>query len=265
MALKKHYNNINVINRSIIIQMGEKIIDLKFKIPSDEIKALENAITYALGVAFKEKKVLKNAYTEENLRYTVMLAISYINHFGTYPNEEHADYHLCFQKQYPHQRIRTKQNKVTLIPDIVSLKSERKKKYSVNPLVIELKEDGKIAPKAKSQNKDLFFRIKKYGSCIESDILKTRIYINNSDDFRFKYGVVINLVSEIKPDNFVYLQEMLQRQQNEYRKEYSSKLKKNLLFAWYNTEINEPELIWLNQNEPIKLGGIEKYNKLKYS
>ena len=41
---------------------------------------------------YKEKKVLKNAYTEENLRYTVMLAISYINHFGTYPNDEQANY-----------------------------------------------------------------------------------------------------------------------------------------------------------------------------
>jgi hypothetical protein len=55
---------------------------------------------------------------------------------------------------------------------------------------------------------------------------------------------------------------MLQRQQNEFRQESSSKLKKNLLFAWYNTEIDEPELIWLNQPEPIKLGGIEQYKKI---
>jgi hypothetical protein len=241
--------------------MGGKIIDLKFNVPSNEIKALENAITHALGIAFKEKQVLKTAYTEENLRYTVMLAISYIDHFGTYPNHDQADFHLCFQKQYNHHRTRTKNKKVTLIPDIVSLKSDRKKNYSVNPLVIELKEDGKIAPKVKSRDKDLFMRIKKYGSCIESDILKTRIYINSKDDFRFKYGVVINLVSEIEPSHLKYLQEMLQRQQKEFREEYSSKPKKNLLFAWYNTAINEPELIWLHQEKPVILGGIEKYNK----
>jgi hypothetical protein len=144
--------------------MREKIINLKFKVPSDETKALENAIAYALGIAFKEKQVLKELYTEENLRYTVMLAISSINHFGTYPNDEQADFHLCFQKQYHHQRTSAKDKKVKLIPDIVSLKSDRRKNYSVNPLVIELKEDGKIAPKSKSQDKDLFMRIKKYGS-----------------------------------------------------------------------------------------------------
>ena len=243
--------------------MGGKIIDLKFNVPSCEIKALENAIIYALGIAFKEKQVLKAAYTEENLRYTVMLAISYINHFGSYPNEAQADFYLCFQKQFQHQRTHKKNKQVTLIPDIVSLKRDMKKKNSENPLVIELKKDGKIAPKIRSNCRDLALRIYKLGSCIESDILKTRIYINKKHDFCFKYGVVINLVSEIEPDNLVYLQTMLQRQQNEYREEYSSKPKKNLLFAWYNTEINEPELIWLNQNEPIKLGGIEKYNKLK--
>jgi hypothetical protein len=239
--------------------MGGKIIDLKFNVPSNEIKALENAITHALEIAFKEKQVLKTAYTEENLRYTVMLAISYINHFGTYPNDEHADFHLCFQKQYHHQRAHKKNKKETLIPDIVSLKSDRKKKYSVNPLVIELKKDGRIAPESRNIGKDLFERINQYSSCLESDILKTRIYINNKDNFRFKYGVVINLVSEIDPSHLKYLQEMLQRQQKEFREEYSSKPKKNLLFAWYNTEINKPELIWLHQEKPVILGGIEKY------
>ncbi len=70
-------------------------------------------------------------------------------------------------------------------------------------------------------------------------------------------------MSDIEPSHLTYLQEMLQRQQKEFREEYSSKPKKNLLFAWYNTEINEAELIWLHQEKPIILGGIEKYNNTK--
>jgi len=158
-----------------------------FNIPKDPRIALEKAIHFSLDMAFEEKKILGEKYTEENLRYTVMLVISDLNHFGSYPNKHETEFHLCFQHQYTYEGQPKKESK--LIPDIVSLrKLEKSNTYSRNhPLVIELKKDGRIAPSKKSTIKDLSKRIKKFGSCVESDILKTRIYLSkgqDSDTFR---------------------------------------------------------------------------------
>ena len=231
--------------------MQKPQINFGFVISPNEIEAIEDAVWIALEIAYKEKEILGEDYTEENLRYTVMLVLSYIKHFGSYPNDEKAEYHLCFQKHYSHTRTKGKEEK--FIPDIVSLKRDRRDSYSVNPLVVELKKDGKIAPKKKCKSQDLYTRIEKLGTCIESDILKTRIYINKKDKFRFKYGVVINLFSDITPQKFVELEKMLQRQQSEYRAN-SSKNVQNLMFAWYNTELKEPEYFWFNEDDPITLG-----------
>ncbi len=228
-----------------------------FNIPKDPIQALEKAIHFSLVMAFEEKKILGKKYTEENLRYTVMLVISDLDHFGSYPNKHETNFHLCFQHQYTYEGQPKKESK--LIPDIVSLrKLEKRNAYSRNhPLVIELKKDGRIATSKKSTIKDLGKRINKFGSCVESDILKTRIYLSKrKDSDTFETGVVLNLVSEYTESELIWLEMMLIRQQREFLKVDSKESHKNLLFAWYNPIIEKPELIWLNQKEPIKLGGI---------
>jgi hypothetical protein len=225
-----------------------------FEIPKNPKEALEKALHYSLFIAYHEKRVLGKKYTEENLRYTVMLVISDLDHFGTYPNKSDAYLHLCFQHQYTHEGLTKKESK--LIPDIVCLrKLEKRNYYSRNhPLVIELKKDGKIAPSKKSMTHDLSKRINKFGSCIESDILKTRIYLSKGKDSdTFETGVVLNLLTECNEAEFIWLEKMLIRQQKEFLKVNSKESHKNLLFAWFNPLIGEPELIWLNQKAEISL------------
>jgi hypothetical protein len=226
----------------------------KQKIPTKSKDALELAIKNALKIAYVEKRLLLDYYSEENLRYTVMTEISKVNHFGTFPNSNDHKHHLCFQRHYEHVHLDDSNSK--LIPDIVSLRYlEKGIGYSVNsPLVIELKKDGNITSKKIIRTKDLHKRIKKLGSCIEADLLKNRIYLTKrKDTFTFEYGVVINLVSEHNESYLTKLEEMLIRQQREFNLIKSIDSHKNLLFAWFNPFIKEPELIWLNQREPIAL------------
>ena len=183
-----------------------------------------------------------------------MLVISELNYFGSYPNKFESDFHLCFQHQYTCEGSTTK--KRTLIPDIVSLQlSENKDDYSrEHPLVIELKQDGNIASSKTSTVKDLHKRIKKIGSCLESDILKTRIYLTkDKDSDTFEIGVVLNLVTECSMEDFNWLEKMLIRQQKEFLKVNSNDSHKNLLFAWYNPISDSPEFFWLDRPEPIFL------------
>lgn len=226
----------------------------KPKIPTKSKDALELAIKNALNIAFIEKCLLGDYYAEENLRYTVMTEISKVNHFGIFPNSNDQKHHLCFQRHYKHVHFDDSNSK--LIPDIVSLRYlDKGKGYSVNsPLVIELKKDGNITANKKIRTEDLHKRIKKLGSCIEADLLKNRIYLTKrTDTYTFEYGVVINLVSKYNESYFINLEEMLIRQQKEFNQIKSINSNKNLLFAWFNPYIKEPELIWLNQRKPISL------------
>lgn len=234
---------------------------LNFDIPKNPDLALERAINLSLKMAFEEKKILGDKYTEENFRYTVMLFISELNHFGSYPNKDENTYHLCFQHKYTYEGLTNKESR--LIPDIVCLKKQKKgNKYCRNhPFVIELKKDGKISPAKKSQALDLSKRINKLGSCIESDILKTRIYLSKGKDSdTFRTGIVLNIITDCGKSDFLWLEAMLNRQQKELKKVDLNESNKRLLFGWYNPKLKAPELIWLNQKEPIKLKGIENFD-----
>jgi hypothetical protein len=228
------------------------------KIPKEKDKALEYAIKKALKIAYQEKRVMDSIedsrYTEEHLRYTVLAAISELNRFGTFPNIKESEYHLAFQFHYRYHKNEKEENQFK--PDIVSLKCTKVSKYSWNnPLAIELKVNGDNPDKNHSRIKDKRDRIIKLGSCLESDILKTRIYATKvKDSHTFEIGAVINLISH-KPNqkDLERLEIMLERQRQEI-KSSQDETHKNILFAWYNTLINKPELFWLNRNQPISLG-----------
>lgn len=217
-------------------------------------KKLKIAITRALKLAYKEIKILGINYKEENLRYVVASKISEVNCFGNFPNSDENGPHLCFQTYYKYQGLKKDSE---LRPDIVSLiKTPKGISYSVNGLLaVELKQNGRISGSAENKgvnHADLKDKINKLGSCIESDIIKSRIYLTKKDTFTFDISVVIHLVAHIDDDGIVELNKMLNRQRNELLKSRESS-NKNLLFAWYNTRIKKPELIWLNQKAEITL------------
>ena len=216
----------------------------------DKKKKLKIAITKALITANEEMKVLKKNYKEENLRYSVMHEISSVKCFGVFPNiDEENQYNLCFELYYKYEGIKKDSE---LRPDIVSLK-KLKSGHSTNSLLaIELKQNGKITNKIKLRRPlDLKEQINKLGPCIESDILKSRIYLLKKDSFRFDISVVIHLERERDAPNFSDLEKMLNRQRDQLIS--SSEHNKNLLFAWFNQSTKEPELIWLNQKNKIVL------------
>ena len=237
----------------------KKILGNTPEIPESDKEALKFAIGKALILAYEEKyamdQIENSRYTEEHLRYTVMASISELKRFGRFPNTLNSDHHLAFQfdyKYYPDE-----EEIYQLKPDIVSLKCTHSNKYSWNnPLVIELKINGKNTDKNHSRIKDFRTRIKKLGACIESDILKTRIYLTKvRDSHTFEFGVVINLTTDKEVD-LKNLEKMLERQRKEIKNpKYDSH--KNLLFAWYNPNTEKPELIWLNQTNEIKLGRVK--------
>jgi hypothetical protein len=234
---------------------------MKTYTPTQQKTKLKKALTLALNLAHEEMRVLGPHYAEENLRYVVMTAISNVTCFGDFPNKNQDGYNLCFEKNYEGN---------TFKPDIVSLNlranGKNQKVNKSNALVIELKKDAKITPKKTvSASKDLYKRIDKLGSCLESDILKTRIYLKKEGEFQFEFGVVMN-IGIPKPqkrdrtddDRAKYthdLEVVLKKHQKEFRKEMNSS--KNLLFAWFNPLIKKPELIWLNQPNEIKLGSVK--------
>jgi hypothetical protein len=215
----------------------------------DKKNKLKIAITRALITANEEMKVLKKNYKEENLRYSVMHEISNVDCFGVFPNiDENRQHNLCFEHYYQYEGIK---KDFELRPDIVSLK-KKPSGYSVNsPLAIELKQNGKITNNKVRRPLDLKEQINKLGSCIESDILKSRIYLLKKDSFTFDISVVIHLVSEDCATKFSVLEKMLNRQRDQLI--CSSKSNKNLLFAWFNQSTKKPELIWLNQKNKIVL------------
>jgi hypothetical protein len=96
-------------------------------------------------------------------------------------------------------------------------------------------------------------------SSLSTDITKVRKYlVKNSDNLRFEIGAVV-IVGTGKNDqnNFKKkLEQILVMHQKELKYEISSA--KNLLFAWFNPLIEEPELIWLNKKEKIVLGTNKK-------
>ena len=101
------------------------------------------------------------------------------------------------------------------------------------------------------------------GSCLSTDLYKVRQYLKKVDDIQFKNGVVMNVgipkgkIKEPTIDDrakYTYdLEVVLKKHQKEFRKETNSS--KNLLFAWFNPLIEEPEWFWLDQEEDIKLQG----------
>lgn len=227
----------------------------KYTLP-DKKKKLKSAINKALKLAYKEIKILGDKYKEENLRYVVASKISEVNCFGNFPNSDENGPHLCFQTYYKYQGLKKDSE---LRPDIVSLiKTPTGIEYSVKGLLaVELKQNGSISGSADNKganHADLKDKINKLGSCIESDIIKSRIYLTKKDTFAFEISVVIHLVAKIDDDGIVIgqLNKMLNRQRNEILKSRESS-NKNLLFAWYNPEIKKPELIWLNQKAEIAL------------
>jgi hypothetical protein len=227
---------------------------------SDKKKKLKKALVSALKVAFKEMVIIGDHYKEENLRYVVMSKISEVNCFGNFPNLDDKGPHLCFDNYYKYEGLKKDSE---LRPDIVSLiKTPKGTGYSVNSLLsVELKQKGKISGNSKNKGVrhiDLKDKINKLGSCIESDIIKSRIYLTKKDTFTFEISVVIHLVDKINPDEIVQLNRMLNRQRKELV-ESKGGTNKNLLFAWFNPSpsMKKPELIWLNQTNEIKLGGVE--------
>ncbi len=221
-------------------------------------KKLKIAITRALRLAHKEIKILGDNYKEENLRYVVASEISEVDCFGYFPNSDDKGPHLCFQKHYKYKGF---EKNSALKPDIVSLiKTPTGIAYSVNSLLaVELKQNGRISGSADNKgvnHPDLKEKIDKLGSCIESDIIKSRIYLAKKDTFIFEISVVIHLVADTDEYGIDELNKMLNRQRKELR-ETKETTNKNLLFAWYNPLIKKPELIWLNQVKPIKLRTIK--------
>jgi hypothetical protein len=217
-------------------------------------RKLKRAITSALKLAYKEIKILGDNYKEENLRYVVASKISGVNCFGNFPNLEESGPHLCFEKYYKYYGLKKNSE---LRPDIVSLiKTPTGIAYSFNSLLaVELKQNGSISGSADNKgvnHADLKAQINKLGQCIESDIIKSRIYLTKKDDFTFEISAVIHLVADTDEYAIDELNKMLNRQRKELR-ETKETTNKNLLFAWFNPLINKPELIWLNQKEPIKL------------
>jgi hypothetical protein len=238
---------------------------MKTNTPTEQKTKLQSAIKSALKVANEEMIVLGPHYAEENLRYVVMTAISDVKCFGIFPNKNDDGYNLCFEKHY---------EKNIFKPDIVSLNlrsnGKNHKVNKINPLVIELKINALITAtdnkkKINSKLPKDIQKIKKMGSCLSTDIYKVRQYLKKVDDTQFNFGVVMNIgipkpqKRERTDDDFLRytndLDVVLKKHQKEFEKEINSS--KNLLFAWYNPLIKKPELIWLDQEEPIKLGGIK--------
>jgi hypothetical protein len=238
---------------------------MKTYTPTEQKTKLESAIKSALKVANEEMIVLGPHYAEENLRYVVMTAISDVTCFGIFPNKNDDGYNLCFEKHY---------EKNIFKPDIVSLNlrsnGKNHKVNKINPLVIELKINALITASENKKKinsklpKDIQ-KIKKMGSCLSTDLYKVRQYLKKVDDTQFNFGVVMNIGIPKPPkrertddDRAKYthdLEVVLKKHQKEFRKEVNSS--KNLLFAWFNPLIKKPELIWLNQPNEIKLGGVK--------
>lgn len=215
-----------------------------YKSSRAQINKLENAITKSLFTANKELCILKQQYKEENLRYVVMTEISKVNCFGVFPNiDEKSDRKLCFQTEY---------NSGEYKPDIVSLlftKLGIVKK--LNPLVIELKKRASIKE-------------------LDIDLGKAHHYLKEVGDMKFGIAVIITIgipeekkkiskekeriSEEKKMENYIWeLKKILQKHRTKIK---SRSWGQNLLFAWFNPLTNKPELIWLNQDDPIKLSGI---------
>lgn len=101
------------------------------------------------------------------------------------------------------------------------------------------------------------------GRCLSTDIYKVRQYLKRENEFHFDYGVVMTIgmpkpanrdrTDDDRAEYTHQLEVVLNKHQKEFRKE--SNTSRNLLFAWFNRLTNEPELFWLNQDDPIKLGG----------
>ena len=235
---------------------------MKTYTPTEQKTKLESAIKSALKIANDEMIVLGPHYAEENLRYVVMTAISKVQCFGIFPNLSKDGYNLCFEKQYGN----------TFKPDIVSLNLRANginhKVNLINPLVIELKINALITASENKKKinsklpKDIQ-KIKKMGSCLSTDLYKVRQYLKKVDDTQFNFGVVMNIGIPKPPKrerekndfiNYTFdLEAVLNKHQKEFRKE--SNTSRNLLFAWFNPLIEEPELFWLDQEEDIKLEG----------
>ena len=200
--------------------------------PTEQKSKLEKAIIESLFIANDELCILKQQYKEENLRYVVMTQISEVKCFGVFPNiDEKSDRKLCFQTEY---------NGGEYKPDIVSLlftKLVMVKK--MNPLVIELKKRASIKE-------------------LEIDLGKAHHYLKDVGDMKFGIAVIINIgiPEEKKMENYIWeLKKVLQKHRTKLK---SRSWGQNLLFAWFNPLIEEPELFWLDREEKIVLGTNKK-------
>ena len=207
--------------------------------------------------------ILGQHYAEENLRYVVMSEISNVKCFGVFPNNGNSKNYLCFETKYQYIGFEDDDNR-KFKPDIVSLDSDKinSEEEPIHNLVIELKSKSAVKTIKDAKQRQVIKKevlkeqIKQMESCIEKDILKTRIYLEKKyDDHIFEFGVVlsIGLPTEKKYEFATQIQEILREQQSEFKKISENKTFKNLLFGWYNPIINEPELYWLNQKDKINI------------
>ena len=195
---------------------------------------IEEAIYKAIQLAWEEKIFLDSHYTEENFRYLVMYYISKIGLFGQFPNNKDDSKILTFEYQYSSE----------FKPDIVSLNRSKKTKTLTinkhNPLVIELKINGSLFGKKSS---------------IQRDIKKIKNYIHKEKgEFSFEYGMVLNLGMPKDLKNVETYNIKLEKLLNENKFKKKTKSSYNLLFGWFNPIINKPEVFWLDQSTPIRLG-----------
>lgn len=195
---------------------------------------IEEAIYKAIQLAWEEKIFLDSHYTEENFRYLVMYYISKIGLFGQFPNNKDDSKILTFEYQYSSE----------FKPDIVCLNRSKKTKTLTinkhNPLVIELKINGSLFGKKSS---------------IQRDIKKIKNYIHKEKgEFSFEYGMVLNLGMPKDLKNVETYNIKLEKLLNENKFKKKTKSSYNLLFGWFNPIINKPEVFWLDQSTPIRLG-----------
>jgi hypothetical protein len=207
---------------------------MKHRERMNERLIIEEAICKAIQLAWEEKIFLDSHYTEENFRYLVMYYISKLGLFGQFPNNKDDNKILTFEYQYNNE----------FKPDIVCLNRSKKTKTLTinkhNPLVIELKINGSL----KSKN----------GS-IQRDLKKIKTYLHKEKgEFSFEYGMVLNLGLPKNLKGIKTYSDKLEKLLNNNKFNSPTKSSHNLLFGWFNPIINKPEVFWLDQSTPIRLG-----------
>jgi hypothetical protein len=200
----------------------------------NERKKIEKALLTAIQLAWEEKAYLDIHYTEENFRYLVMYYIAETGLFGKFPNNPDDNKMLTFEYKYNDD----------FKPDIVCLNRRKNSKLSTinkhNPLVIELKINGLL---------------KGEKSSIQRDLKKVKEYLHKvNGNYSFEYGIVLNLGLPKTIKNRELYSQKLEKLLNANKFKTNTKSSYNLLFGWFNPLNNKPEVFWLDQEMPIRLG-----------